>query len=110
MRSPDLLHFILAALDDMKARDITALDVKALTNITDHMVICSGTSRRHTKSVAEHLLTEGKKSGFHSLGMEGEEEADWILVDFGNVVVHIMLPETREFYSLEKLWSKTIDN
>ncbi|MDF3055609.1 MAG: iojap-like protein [Gammaproteobacteria bacterium] len=100
-----LLKFILSTLDDMKAKDVTTLNVTAMTSMTDYMIICSGTSRRHTKSVAEHLVVEGKKLGLQPLGVEGEDEADWILVDFGAAVVHIMLPETREFYSLEKLWS-----
>jgi ribosome-associated protein len=105
MNSSDLLKFILSALEDMKARDIEPLDVADKSSMTDYMVICSGTSRRHTQSIAENLVVEGKKNGIKPLGVEGKDEGEWILVDLGDAIVHIMLPETREFYSLEKLWS-----
>lgn len=105
MQSPELLKFILAVLEDMKARDIETLNVQKMTSITDNMVICSGTSTRHTRSIAEHLVTESKKRGIPPLGVEGEDVGDWILVDLGDAIVHVMLPDTRAFYSLEKLWS-----
>ncbi len=105
MPSSTLLNFVLHILDEMKAQEVVTLDVTHLTDIADAMVICSGTSNRHTKSIAEHLLTESKQQGRQPLGIEGQEFGDWILVDLGDVIVHIMLPETREFYSLEKLWS-----
>lgn len=107
MQTKPLLDLILQLLEDMKAKDIVILNVRSLTDIMDSMIICSGTSTRHTQSIAEYLTTQTKVHGVSALGVEGQEYGDWILVDLGDVVVHIMLPETREFYSLEKLWSTT---
>ena len=105
MQSAELLKLILTLLEDMKAHEIQALNVAKMTTITDHMIICSGTSSRHTRSIAEHLVTEVKKQGIMPLGVEGEAEGDWILVDLGDAIVHVMLPDARAFYSLERLWS-----
>ncbi len=107
MNSQELLDLVLKILEEMKARDIVSLDVRHLTDVMDFMVVCSGTSNRHTKAVAEHIIVDSKAKGVMPFGVEGQEFGDWILVDLGDVVVHIMLPETREFYSLEKLWSTT---
>ena len=94
------------ALDDLKAKDIVVLDVKPLTSVTDYMVICTGTSNRHVKSLADNVYTELKKQGEQALSVEGDAgNAEWVLVDFGDVVVHVMLEQAREFYELEKLWS-----
>lgn len=100
-----LLDIVLAALGDLKGVDIKVIDVRGLTSITDRMVIASGTSSRHIKALAENVVLETKQRGFPALGVEGEDGAGWILVDLADVVVHIMMPETREFYALEKLWS-----
>jgi ribosome-associated protein len=100
-----LLKTTLAALEDMKAVDIRVIDVRELTSITDIMVIASGTSTRHIKSIADNVEQEAKKIGVKALGVEGDKGAEWILVDLADVVVHVMLPEIREFYALEKLWS-----
>lgn len=95
------------ALDDLKAKDVVVLDVTELSDVMDHFVIASGTSNRHVKSLANNLVTDAKAAGFQPIGVEGLEGGEWVLVDFGEVVVHIMMPSTREFYDLEKLWSMT---
>ena len=103
--SDRLLEIVLAALDDIKGVDCRVIDVRGLTSITDRMVIVSGTSTRHLKALADNVVLEAKKHGFAALGVEGESGSDWILVDLADVVVHIMMPEIRDFYALEKLWS-----
>ncbi len=95
---------VLDALEERKGRNIVTLDVRGVSGVTDYMVVCSGTSSRHVKSLADNVWVEAKKHGVSPLGMEGQRTADWVLVDFGDVVVHVMLPEAREFYDLERLW------
>ena len=104
MQSNELLSVVLAALDDGKANDVKVIDVSAKTSITDYMVVASGTSERHVRSLAEHVLEKAKERGFEALGMEGQNVGEWVLVDLGDTVVHVMKPQTREFYQLEKLW------
>jgi ribosome-associated protein len=104
MQSEELKQFAVAALEDMKAVDIKVFDVRGITGITDFMVIASGTSSRHVKSVADHVSMEAKKVGVRPLGVEGAREGEWVLVDLADVVVHVMLPQARDFYQLEKLW------
>jgi len=104
-RTRRLLAVTLRALEDMKAVDIRVLDVRDQTSITDLMVIASGTSTRHIKSLADHVAQEAKQTGVPAPGVEGDKGSEWILVDLIDVVVHIMMPETRAFYALEKLWS-----
>lgn len=105
MTTEELKKLAIAALEDLKGRDIVALDVRKLTNVTDWMVFCSGTSNRHVKSLADNAAHEAKKRGLKILGMEGEQDGEWVLVDFGDVIVHVMLPETRAFYDLERMWA-----
>lgn len=100
-----LLDIVLTALDDMKGVDVRVIDVRGLTSITDRMVIVSGTSTRHVKALAENVVLRAKEQGFMPLGVEGEDTAEWVLVDLVDVVVHVMMPEIRNFYALEKLWS-----
>lgn len=100
-----LLELVIEALEDLKAVDIRILDVRGLTSITDRMVIASGTSTRHVKSLADNVTRRTREAGFRALGVEGEQAAEWVLVDLGDVVVHVMIPGVREFYALEKLWS-----
>lgn len=104
MQSEQFTQFIVAALDELKAVNTVTLDVSALTDVMDYMVIASGTSNRHVKSLASHVSVEAKKIDMAPMGMEGEDAGEWVLVDFGDVVVHVMLPATRDFYDLERLW------
>ena len=97
---------IIDALDDGKGRDIVALDVTDVTDITDFMVIASGTSSRHVKALVDRAIEAAKESSNPPIGVEGKETAEWVLVDLGDVVVHIMQSETRAFYDLERLWSE----
>lgn len=105
MESEQLTQYVVAALDDLKAVNTVTLDVRALTDVMDFMVIASGTSNRHVKSLASHVSVEAKKQGIAPMGTEGEDSGEWVLVDFGDVVVHVMLPATRDFYDLERLWT-----
>lgn len=99
-----LRSIVIEALEDMKAVNVKVLDVRRLTDITDTMVIASGTSDRHVRSVADRVLEKAKEAGFRPFGIEGERDGEWVLVDLPDVLVHIMLPRAREFYGLEKLW------
>jgi ribosome-associated protein len=102
-RSP-LQHAVTTALDDMKAVNVRVLDVRGLTDIADTMVIASGNSDRHVRSIAERVVERAKAVGVRPLGTEGERDGEWVLVDLQDVVVHVMLPRVREFYGLERLW------
>jgi ribosome-associated protein len=95
---------VLAALDELKARDVKEIDVREKASFTDLLVIASGTSTRHVKSIADEVVKFSKRAGVMPLGVEGEKEAEWVLVDLGDIVVHVMLPRIREFYALERLW------
>ncbi len=96
---------VLAALDELKAKDVNEIDIRAKASFADLLFIASGTSTRHVKSIADEVVKFVKKAGMMPLGIEGEKEAEWVLVDLGDVVVHVMLPRIREFYGLERLWS-----
>jgi ribosome-associated protein len=105
---PVLQSVILDALADMKALDVKVLDVRGLTDIADTMVIASGTSDRHVRSVAQRVIEKTKQSGFRPHGVEGQQDGDWVLIDLSEMIVHVMLPRVREFYGLEKLWDMSI--
>jgi ribosome-associated protein len=107
-KTKKLEKLVLKTLDDLKAKDMVVLDVSALTGVTDKMVIVTGTSSRHVKSLAESVAQEAKKAGFPIVGVEGMATGDWVLVDLCDIVVHAMLPETRNLYALEKFWSAEI--
>ena len=104
MHSDELKQLVVEAIEDVKGNDITCLNVAGQTSVTDHMVIACGTSNRHVKSLADNIIDKCKKKGVRPLGIEGEVKSDWVLVDLGDVVVHLMMPATRQFYDLERLW------
>ncbi len=106
--APSLKNVILDALDDMKALEVKFLDVRGLTDIADFMVIASGTSDRHVRSVAQRVVEKAKEAGFRPHGVEGQQDGDWVLIDLNEMIIHVMLPRVREFYGLEKLWDMTV--
>lgn len=105
MQNDSLKTLVVEALDDLKAKDVALLDVSRLTSVTDLMVVASGTSTRHVAALADHVVQQAKASGIQPLGVEGQAGSDWVLVDLGDLVVHVMLPETRQLYDLERLWA-----
>jgi ribosome-associated protein len=106
-RTPSLKTVVIDALADMKALEVKVLDVRGLTDIADYMVIASGTSDRHVRSVAQRVVERTKEAGFRPHGVEGQQDSDWVLIDLSEMIVHVMLPRVREFYGLEKLWDMT---
>ncbi len=100
-----LLQSVRNAVTELKANDVVEIDVRGKTSICDYMVVASGTSTRHVKSIADEVVKHAKQLDCQPLGVEGEREAEWVLVDLGDVVVHLMLPRVREFYALERLWT-----
>lgn len=104
-RLEECLTLVNTALDGMKAKNITVLDVEDLTDVMERMVIAEGTSKRHVRAMADSLGADAKQAGFMPLGREGGTDSDWTLIDLGAVVVHMMTPQAREFYDLEGLWS-----
>ena len=105
MQAPtDIKALVLEALSDRKARDVVAFDVTEITTIADHMIVSSGTSDRHVKSIAEHVVAHLRNNDHKANGIEGADLGEWVLVDLGDVILHVMQPRVREFYNLEKLW------
>ena len=100
-----LLKSVIDAVENLKAQDVVELDVRGKSSVCDFMVVASGTSTRHVKSIADEVVKFAKQLDYQPLGVEGEQEAEWVLVDLGDVVIHVMLPRVREFYALERLWT-----
>jgi len=105
MEVEKLKEIVLDALDDLKAKDAKVIDVRSHSNVTDLMVIATGTSSRQVKSLAQNVAFKAKENGCAPLGVEGEDAGEWVLVDLGDIVVHVMLEPIRQFYQLERLWS-----
>lgn len=105
MQLDELKRLVIAALEDVKAIDLKVLDVRGIATFTDLMIIASGSSSRHVKALADKLVEKCSEAGVRPLGVEGERDAQWVLLDLGDIVVHVMSPDMREFYNLEKLWS-----
>ncbi|MBY8118859.1 ribosome silencing factor [Vibrio fluvialis] len=104
MQHEELKDFLADKADDMKAVDIVTLDVQGKSSVTDYMIICTGTSKRHVSSIADHVASEAKKAGVEPLGIDGENEGEWVVVDMGTTMLHVMQEEHRAMYQLEKLW------
>lgn len=104
MQSEELVKLAISALEEIKAQDITTIDVRGKTSITDFMLIASGTSSRHVKSLVDNVLEKVKEQGVRPIGTEGMDTGEWALLDLGDIVVHVMLPTARQFYDLERLW------
>ncbi len=106
MNTEELKEIVVEALEDRKGVDIKVLDVRGKSSVTDILVIAAGSSTRQVKALADSVVEKVKEKGMRPIGVEGERESNWVLVDLGDVVVHVMLPETRDFYNLEKLWGE----
>jgi len=104
MNSEQLCDLVIDALEEVKAKDIVKLDVRELTTVTDYMIVASGTSNRHVKALAEAVAEKSRAADHRPAGIEGADGSEWVLLDLGDALVHVMLPRVREFYNLEKLW------
>ncbi|MGY5450011.1 ribosome silencing factor [Agarivorans sp. MS3-6] len=105
MQNQQLVDFVIDKIEDMKGRDIQSLNVSEQSTITDTMIICSGNSKRHVKSIADNVFREARLAELEVIGMEGIDESEWVLLDLGDVVLHVMQDSARDFYQLEKLWA-----
>ncbi|GGP52962.1 ribosomal silencing factor RsfS [Shewanella saliphila] len=106
VQGTELKDFVIDKIDDLKAKNITVLDVSKQSTITDTMIICTGTSKTHVRSIGEHVIVSAKDAGVQPLGVEGRDSSEWVLVDLGPVILHVMQEQTRDYYELEKLWSE----
>jgi len=104
MKPQEIIDLIIKALEDRKAQSISVIDVMGKTSVTDTLIIASGTSSRQVASIAEYVVEQARKNNMEPIGVEGQQASEWVLVDLGDVIVHVMKKETREFYQLEKLW------
>lgn len=106
MQTEQLIEFALAELENMKARDIVAINVIEKASFTDCMIVCSGNSSRHVRSITENINTEAKAKGLNVIGIEGNDIGEWSLVDLGDIIIHVMTDDIRDTYKLEDLWAK----
>lgn len=104
MKSESIKNLAISVLEDLKGIDIAIIDVKSLTSLTDYMIICTGRSTTHLQAIAENLVMKAKSQHLSFIHREGDRDSDWVLIDLGDVVVHVMLANTRSFYSIEELW------
>jgi ribosome-associated protein len=105
MLNEELKNLVIQALEDIKGLEIVSLDISEQTDISDYMVVASGSTARQVKALVNNVVVEAKKAGFEPLGVEGLEQGEWVLVDLTDVIVHVMLPMVRDFYDLENLWN-----
>lgn len=99
------LELVLASLEDSKAEDIVSIDIAGKSALGDHMVVASGRSSRHVAAICEHLISDLKDEGLGNARVEGLDTGDWVLIDTGDIIVHVFRPEIREFYNIERMWS-----
>ena len=109
MTEVNLKVAIIETLEDIKAINITPLNVADITTVTDYMIIVTGSSSTHLRAIAEKIVEKSKQLHHNPLGIEGQDDAKWILVDLGNIVIHVMLAETRDYYQLDKLWQPMLE-
>lgn len=107
MQVEQLKELIINAIEDLKGSDVKVLDIKHLSSVSDYMIICSGRSNRHVKSIADNIIVEAKKNGAPAMSTQGKETGEWVLVDLGDIVAHVMQPNIRDLYNLESLWEMT---
>ncbi len=105
LSTEQIQSLVVSTLEDLKAEEISIIDVRGRSPLTDVMVVASGRSSRHVKSISDNLILKAKAAGLPPLGVEGDRQSEWVLVDLNDVIVHLMLPQTRAFYNIEKLWS-----
>jgi ribosome-associated protein len=106
MQTEEIKKLVINALEDMKAKDITVIDVKGRSSVTDYMILATGTSKKHAQAVCDNASTDAKAQGLKPLGAEGRDSSDWMLLDLGDVIVHVMTEQARHFYDLERLWGE----
>lgn len=104
MDHEQLKQFVIEKIEDLKGRDVIDLNVQGKSTVTDTMLVCSGNSKRHVASIADNVVSETKQIGHPPMSVEGQDTGEWVLVDLGDIIVHVMQDEARDFYQLEKLW------